>query len=129
MCYGKSIKQYRLVNGQVIRPVVRLGEYSAVNSTDKLEYLNWPFNKNRKTSLTFNNTKPKQLFYTQNGYNNGNICDATGLPRRTTVRFTCDPILDDDRIIRVDEIKTCQYILTISTKKLCAIHGFQTLKN
>merc|ERR1719242_2500089 len=73
--------------------------------------------------------KPDRMFYTLHGhYANGTNCERTGMPRKSTVRFTCLSDVEKDRILRVDEFETCHYVITISTKKLCSIPVFQGTK-
>ncbi len=54
-------------------------------------------------------------------YTNGTKCDLTGHFRRAEVRFVCDPSAVFDSLIEVEEPLSCEYLLTVATKKICAI--------
>ncbi|KAF2436569.1 hypothetical protein EJ08DRAFT_729076 [Tothia fuscella] len=48
----------------------------------------------------------------------GTTCDLTGKERRIEVQFHCQPN-NVDRITLIKEVATCQYLMVISTPRLC----------
>lgn len=51
----------------------------------------------------------------------GSTCEITGKARTTEVQFVCNPKLQasQDRIALIKEVKTCHYLISIHTSRLC----------
>jgi len=56
----------------------------------------------------------------------GTVCDITGKPRQTEIRYFCG---DREQILSVKEISTCNYIVAINTPKICDNPGFKSKKS
>jgi hypothetical protein len=54
-------------------------------------------------------------------YRNGTECDLTGQFRRSEVRFVCDPSAVFDSLVEIEEPLSCEYVLTVATKKICDV--------
>lgn len=106
-CYGKQIRQYHMEDGRPTGHIMILGLY---DHDEDLE----PDADNENKKLH------KRKYHSQI-YINGSQCDLTGNSRKTEVRFECDPSASMDSIGQVDEPKSCEYIITVITSKICAI--------
>ena len=62
--------------------------------------------------------------YFSEWYTDGTVCDLTGQPRRTEVRYVCD-LLKLEQFTDIKETSTCQYQVLISTPRLCAHPGYK----
>ncbi|KAG9067824.1 Protein OS-9 [Linnemannia hyalina] len=58
-------------------------------------------------------------------WDNGDLCDLTGQPRKVEVQFQCAPF--DDRIQVVTEPSTCNYIMVINSPNLCKDTAFESV--
>lgn len=56
----------------------------------------------------------------------GTICDVTGKPRRTEIRYYCG---ESEAITSIKEISTCNYIVIFHTPRLCNNPGFESKKS
>lgn len=57
--------------------------------------------------------------YYSEEFGSGDICDLTGRPRRTEVRYVCDP--DALHVFEsISETSTCMYLAVVHTNVLCA---------
>jgi len=66
----------------------------------------------------------KDTPYYSESYNGGDICDLTGNPRTTEVRYICDKSVYH-AIETVQEMTTCNYLVVVHTKMLCANAAFR----
>lgn len=103
-CYGKQIRQYHMEDSRPTGQIMILGLY---DHDEDLE----PDDPDKKLHRRYHS----QI------YTNGSQCDLTGNARKTEVRFECDPSASMDSIGQVDEPKSCEYIITVITSKICAI--------
>jgi len=113
-CYRRHIRQYHMENGEVIEESVSiLGEY--------FSDFDWKSEK-MKTSDELLSHYHSQL------YVNGTVCDLTGRQRLTTVRFKCNFEHGEvDQIVSLEEPATCEYILSISTSRICQLEHIKVL--
>lgn len=49
----------------------------------------------------------------------GSVCDVTGLPRQTEVRYACDRTRDSTWMANIHEPQSCHYLLFVHTPLLC----------
>lgn len=66
----------------------------------------------------------KKYPYHSQWYRDGTVCDLTGRPRETELRFFCQE--KRTRIVEIDEIATCSYQINVGTPLLCSDPVFQT---
>ncbi|KAJ3328887.1 hypothetical protein HDU91_004003 [Kappamyces sp. JEL0680] len=66
-----------------------------------------------------------KLYYLKQEWDNGDLCELSGLPRKTFVEYYCD----QEEKIHVSEPATCQYKLIVTTPKLCYDSGFVRQKD
>jgi hypothetical protein len=52
-------------------------------------------------------------------YSSGSVCDITGAPRTAEVRYQCASGSMDTKIVSVEEVASCEYVVTVSTPLLC----------
>jgi len=55
-------------------------------------------------------------------YTGGTLCDATRLPRKSNVEFTCRD--DKPQVVSVDEYQTCQYKIVVGIPDVCGHPSF-----
>lgn len=75
---------------------------------------------NRVLALVEDALKP----YASVRYTDGTVCDLTGQPRKSEVRFVCDVGIQGAIIDQIAEPASCEYILTVSTNHLCTHEKF-----
>jgi len=105
LCYGKYVRQFHLEDGRPSGKILVLGNYDHEQD----------WSETRKDSKNGKVTHHSQY------YTNGTVCDLTGGYRKSEIRYVCDPLEVPDRIIRVDEPQSCDYIITVATSKICSI--------
>ncbi|XP_028402326.1 protein OS-9-like isoform X2 [Dendronephthya gigantea] len=103
VCIGKSVWQYH-DEGHEIKDNISLGHFSGNT--------NWSI-------FTVEEEMEDSQRYHSHFYSNGTVCDITGNPRKTEVRFFCGSQANDF-ISRIDEDSTCDYIINVYTDKLCS---------
>ncbi|VDN98889.1 unnamed protein product [Rodentolepis nana] len=54
-------------------------------------------------------------------YDHGSICDVTGKPRSTEIRYVCNFMAANPVITEMTEIATCTYVLTVASADLCVV--------
>jgi len=60
----------------------------------------------------------------------GSECDITGEPRKCTVRFECNPSAPSTEIARiasVEEVSSCNYLMTVRSPLVCQHPAFQSV--
>jgi hypothetical protein len=62
--------------------------------------------------------------YWSQWYGGGTVCDLTGQPRRTEVRYVCEPN-KPEHVADVRETATCQYQALVATPRLCKHPAFR----
>lgn len=110
-CYGKSVKQYH-VEKDGGKATINLGRF------DKLKHINWISQHRNKLP------KPlEQRTYLTHLYSGGDMCDKTGIQRKTEVKLKC--LKDSSNINAVSlyllEPKYCEYILGVESPLICDI--------
>lgn len=114
-CYGRDIKQFHIDPSQL-----KLGVPPDFRNADMLFVLGM---FDRKPSGTMNykvNIKNEgEVNYLSYTLNKGTVCDLTGKDRSTEVQFYCNPTQELDSVLWIKEIKSCEYKMAISTKKIC----------
>jgi len=58
-------------------------------------------------------------------WEDGTVCDKTGVPRKIEVQFHCS-MTTPDKILLIKETSTCNYVLVIHTPRLCGEPGFKS---
>ncbi|VDD84406.1 unnamed protein product, partial [Mesocestoides corti] len=58
-------------------------------------------------------------------YDHGTLCDVTGKPRSTEVRFVCRRDLPFPTILDVTEVLTCSYVVRVAAADLCTISALE----
>ncbi|VDD91601.1 unnamed protein product [Enterobius vermicularis] len=108
VCYGSEIKQYHVEAAGTVTSTVSLGFFS----------------KNMEIP-TFKPNYDRPLYFEQQ-YSNGTLCDLTGKPRRTVVRYFCEQLLATNEVFidEVDESSTCEYVINVKTGSLCKLSSF-----
>lgn len=51
----------------------------------------------------------------------GTICEASGLPRSSRIRYECTPDKEEDHIISVIEVDICNYFIRIGGGRVCRL--------
>lgn len=115
-CYGRTVRQYHMEEGKPNGPVMILGFYD-----HDLEWLD----ENKSGVPVKDETLPRPSKHHSQLYTNGSTCDLTGNLRQTEVRFECDPTSVVDVISRVTEPTSCEYVIIVSTSRICAIPHFR----
>ncbi|GAU92887.1 hypothetical protein RvY_04908 [Ramazzottius varieornatus] len=110
-CFGKHVTQYHTEKGEVVQPVIILGQFSHA--------FDWS-NVSRKTAWS-----KKDRHHTQY-YENGSECDINGKHRRADVKIYCDSNnWGSDYIESVREPESCAYEVIVYSKRLCDISYFR----
>lgn len=114
-CYGRDIKQFHIDPSQL-----KLGVPPDYRKADMLFVLG---KFDRKPSGTMNykvNIKHEdEVNYLSYNLNKGTVCDLTGKDRSIEVQFYCNPTQELDSVLWIKEVKSCEYKMAISTKKIC----------
>ncbi|XP_065666931.1 protein OS-9 isoform X4 [Hydra vulgaris] len=101
VCHKDKIEQFHVENDAKISSVTLLGFYESEDysnvSVSESEMLNGPVHNQK--------------------YTNGAICDLTSKPRSSVVKYICG---ENNAVLQVDEPESCQYVVTISSIKLCS---------
>lgn len=108
VCYGSEIKQYHVEVTGTVTSTMSLGFFT------------------RNMDIPSFKPKPDRPLYFEQQYSNGTICDLTGRPRTTVVRYYCEQLLETSEVFidEVDESSTCEYIISIKTGSLCKLGPF-----
>ncbi|KAF9923010.1 Protein OS-9 [Linnemannia zychae] len=133
-CHKKSIRQYHVaqLNGQWVPDpnelIYTLALYDPKPANIQDQTNNEAALQQRPlssapptTELEVNNERK----YLVQRWENGDICDLTGLSRKVEVQFHCAPY--DDRIQFVTEPSTCNYIMVIYSPNLCKDPAFESI--
>ncbi|KAJ1874214.1 Protein OS-9 [Coemansia sp. RSA 990] len=126
-CHDQRVRQYHRTapdkNGDVAEIEYRLGDYSHRKQYPAIE------SSERDASGTRPEVRTTQIrqfgrkrFLTQ-VWAGGTVCDITRQPREVEIQFHCDPN-SPERIVYVEEVAICQYIMVINTPRLCADSSF-----
>eukprot|EP01134_Creolimax_fragrantissima_P001126 CFRG1126T1 len=136
---GTHLKQYLMVKGKDGKEVVRhdyiLGKFIEPPSEDKQEYKNMlhskvGFDKQHKHSkdeLPLLEWAGLRFPYMELIYTEGTMCDITGMPRKTFVRFICLQVAPTSLLVSVEELSTCVYAVIVATPLLCTDRRFQVI--
>eukprot|EP01025_Chloroclados_australasicus_P028949 TRINITY_DN2875_c0_g1_i4.p1 TRINITY_DN2875_c0_g1~~TRINITY_DN2875_c0_g1_i4.p1 ORF type:complete len:335 (-),score=37.40 TRINITY_DN2875_c0_g1_i4:268-1239(-) len=119
-CHKIHVRQFHEEH-EVLMSEYFLGAYNhsqELNWTKVLQNQNISFQGSTKGDTT--RYAPLQYDY------GGEICDLTGQPRKTEVRFVCrQDMPDKNSIISIKEPATCQYTFTIAISALCSHPDFE----
>ncbi|GAA0160980.1 hypothetical protein LIER_39140 [Lithospermum erythrorhizon] len=115
-CYQKKMRQVHLEDEKVVQEFI-LGEYDAKVTA--------AYNENLSDISTLKDPRSKDASqrYHAHQYTNGTICDLSGQPRETEVRFVCSE--PRAMISSISELSTCKYAVTIQCPTLCKHPLFQ----
>lgn len=109
VCYKKAARQYHS-EGNAVLDQYHLGNYSAADSDMLVP--------------TIDSEVAGEMHYVRQAYLGGAPCELTGRNRSVEVRYVCgrgsQTVLTDVR-----EPKSCAYIFTITTPRLCKHSAFQ----
>lgn len=110
-----------------------LGRFDDIDGTKEVSMINQSTGKSRKLHKKDfsiindplkpsgpNTKKPQKALH--HVLNNGGLCDLTNEPRTVEVIYRCDSNFKG--IVRVSEIKTCNYQMIINLGGLCSIDEF-----
>lgn len=64
-----------------------------------------------------------QMYFTE-VYVNGTLCDATGLPRTSEIRYVCR-LSEEEQLVNVEEISSCKYVFYVYTYRVCLLYGHE----
>lgn len=109
-CHLKHLKQVHTEDDKVVQEFF-LGVFD--------EEATATYNQNHSANALLKDPRSKDASqrYHAHVYTNGTICDLTGEPRETEVRFVCsEPTVI---ISSLKEISTCKYVVTIQCPLLC----------
>lgn len=127
-CYGSEIRQYHMEDGKPSGAIMKLGKYDHdfdwSQSKDIGNDVSQASSHFEKLHSLRQSKKGRPKYHSQY-YVNGSTCDLTGELRKSEVRFECDPTAALDVITRIDEPQSCEYIIMVSTKKICSIPQFR----
>lgn len=114
VCYHKSVRQFHNdpATGSLASEYL-LGTYLEEQPADVDTVLTDVSTDSRKSTM-----------YVREIYSDGGVCDVTGQPRSTEVRYTCAPDVSDG-ILSIREASTCEYVVTIAARALCMHAGFR----
>lgn len=116
-CYHVKVRQIHIENKKVIQEFV-LGVYDADVTADLHKNLT-------DVSLQKDHrSKSAAQRYHSHIYTNGTLCDLTGEPRETEVRFVCADT-GNNMINSITESSTCKYTLIFHAPVLCKHLLFQ----
>ncbi|KAJ2454078.1 Protein OS-9 [Coemansia sp. RSA 2336] len=126
-CHDQRVRQYHRTapdkNGDVAEIEYRLGDYSHRKQYPAIESSESDASGTQPEVRT---TQIRQFgrkrFLTQ-VWAGGTVCDITRQPREVEIQFHCDPN-SPERIVHVEEIAICQYVMVINTPRLCADPSF-----
>ncbi|KAH3685450.1 hypothetical protein WICPIJ_003565 [Wickerhamomyces pijperi] len=68
-------------------------------------------------------------WYLSKTFDNGTICDLTGLPRTVEVQYSCNPTEGNANLFSSKEYSTCNYIVKISVPELCQEKVFRSRRD
>ncbi|KAJ2480494.1 Protein OS-9 [Coemansia sp. RSA 2320] len=107
-CHAQHVRQFHRLapdkKGRVEEMEFRLGVYSR--------------RKQAGAHDTAVRREGRKRFLTQ-VWGGGTLCDMTRQPREVEVQFHCDPS-GPERIVLVEEVEVCRYVLVVNTPRLCA---------
>ncbi|MFH4977306.1 hypothetical protein AB6A40_004015 [Gnathostoma spinigerum] len=109
LCHGQRIEQYHLGdNGEIVGDIISLGIFQG------------------NYSLPDFVPKENQPFFFEERFENGTLCELTGRPRKSLVKYFCDQLLSstDAYLDSVEERSSCEYILNVRTGSLCQYDRF-----
>ncbi|OAQ31407.1 hypothetical protein K457DRAFT_30916 [Linnemannia elongata AG-77] len=138
-CHKKKIRQYHAVqsNGQLIPDTPENTYVLAVYQSEEESNNNQVQPNNeaalqqrspsssvvRSTVTTTELEVSNERKYLVQHWENGDICDVTGQPRKVEVQFQCAP--HNDKIQVVMETTICNYIMVIYSPNLCKDTAFE----
>jgi len=120
VCYKKSVRQYHAdASGQVVTDQYLLGNYSAAETMAAEMEID--------SGAPGGPIKFARHFYTGGDrceVDDGNHIGEEGMRERfAEVRYTCGPG-KQSVLIEVREPKSCSYVITVATPRLCKHHAF-----
>lgn len=112
MCYKKSARQYH-AQDEKISDQYLLGNFTA-GAADTNEV------------LTDSSMVGGAVRYVRQMYTGGDECELTGERRSVEVRYLCSPGGGQTELTSVSEPRSCSYVFTVTTPRLCKHHRFQS---
>jgi len=119
-CYGREVKQYHFESGAIQGETISLGKFES----------DYDWERTAEWEASSKTLTKKRKHHSQY-YVDGSVCDLTGDPRKTEVRFKCDDSLkgtDREVITEIEEPSSCTYLFTVSTIRLCSHPRFRQEK-
>ncbi|KAL8136958.1 hypothetical protein V2J09_002959, partial [Rumex salicifolius] len=115
-CYHQKLRQLHFEDEKVVQEFT-LGVFDPDATAEYNQKLS------DVSTLKDPRSKDASLRYHAHQYTNGTICDLTGRPRETEVRFVCSE--PRAMISSITELSTCKYALTVHAPTLCKHPMFQ----
>lgn len=115
-CYHQKLRQLHFEDEKVVQEFT-LGVFDPEATA--------AYHQNLSDVSTLKDPRSKDASqrYHAHQYTNGTICDLTGRPRETEVRFVCSE--PRAMISSITELSTCKYALTVHAPMLCKHPMFQ----
>lgn len=82
---------------------------------------------NYNTTSDYSYEGSDDMPYIKQILNNGTICDITGRPRKTEIRYYCTYDAFSPTKISIEEVQTCQYVEKIFIPELCRFKSMNRL--
>ncbi|VUZ47195.1 unnamed protein product [Hymenolepis diminuta] len=111
VCIGQEVTQYH-------------DEHGAITLSSSLGL----FSKDYDWSIAEQSDPQVSGRYHSQFYDHGSICDVTGKPRSTELRYVCNFMAANPVITELAEIATCSYVLTIASVDLCVVPALMPKK-
>ena len=113
-CHGKKLVQFHQVQQSEQNPVYSLGKFQVARF--ELEIGN-----TRVKKLNAKNFDPSKLILVEE-FSDGQICHETNTGRQGRVRLRCCPDEEDMRIMSIEEVGKCVYVVDVCVPEMCS-HG------
>lgn len=114
-CYGEDVRQFHLdeaflASNQLPEP-----------GKGVMSFILGKFARHKNGEVKINahirtEGEPNFLAYT---LKQGTVCDLTGEDRSIEVHFYCNPDREEDGIMWIKEVKSCEYQIAIQTPRIC----------
>uniref|UniRef100_A0A0N5ARP5 Endoplasmic reticulum lectin 1 n=1 Tax=Syphacia muris TaxID=451379 RepID=A0A0N5ARP5_9BILA len=118
LCHGRYIVQYHeeKEGSSKDRAEYYLGNYAPDQAKQNREYL-------KKHSPPILKVGDEHLPYFGVIYKHGTVCDLTGKPRTTVVKYVCKE--GKEKIYSSSEVSTCNYEIIVLNSRLCTHPAFK----
>lgn len=130
-CYGKQVSQFHRESVEVKNTAAQsspvpasTADQQAAAAPPKMEMITTvEYDLGRLPEETVpivivKGDTPKETYASQ-WYQDGTKCDVTNRPRKTEVRFYCDPA--ETQVIRtIKETSSCEYMMVVASQYLCS---------